>query len=522
MAITVIETPKSYNPIYNDNVVILSSNLTSNPKFKFVIDVELQEGATFFNLGRFKCPVIGDLATGTFRGFFNLKELLSSSPYFASKDITIFDKKSWPVRVTPGEEYAASPTAAPVYYPASGQIFTYVGFNGSLRLKEYIDFVPTDLINTTTIAAASGIGQYALSSYFPKKVLQSTINELTFLTNGGTNTRARVRYYNGATLITSQVLTTPTVNNTDVTVDISYAALTVPSNATRYTVQLERISNGNPLSPEYEYQIGTPCSKFEKVNVYFQNKWGGIDAYVFNMRETVTDQIERNNYKKMDRYIQTYNTYNQASQTYASNIKTTHVLNTDWVTEDEMNWLSELAESNNVTISYDAPLAGSKAGIDFVFSNISEADPGDYYIHNGWYISLVTNFGTLTYTNTNEEIDTIPNVIQGLCFNINNSPIGVYYEATNTSTSTVGSFRLDARFNGANYNIAATPTTACSTSAISCGTTTAFRTGIVTANQQIPVTVDNTTFEFKKSTVDKLFQLQLTVTETPIYNRQTQ
>ena len=77
MAITVIETPKSYNPIYNDNVVILSSNLTSNPKFKFVIDVELQEGATFYNLGRFKTPAITDLATNTVRGFFNLKELLS-------------------------------------------------------------------------------------------------------------------------------------------------------------------------------------------------------------------------------------------------------------------------------------------------------------------------------------------------------------------------------------------------------------------------------------------------------------
>lgn len=521
MAITVIETPKSYNPIYNDNVVILSSNLTSNPKFKFVIDVHLQEGANFLSLGRFKCPVIGDLATNTFRGFFNLKELLSSSFYFASKDIVSLDKKSWPIRITPGEEYAASPTAAPVYYPASGQIFTYVGFNGSLRLKEYIDFVPTDLINTTTIAASSGIGQYALSSYFPKKVLQSTINELSFLTNGGTNTRARVRYYNGATLLTSQVLTTPTVNNTDVTVDISYAALTVPSTATRYTVQLERISNGNPLSPEYEYQIGTPCSKFEKVNVYFQNKWGGIDAYVFNMRETVTDQIERKNYKKMDRYIQTYNTYNQASQAYASNIKTTHVLNTDWVTEDEMNWLSELAESNNVIMAYDGEVTysgGSKAYVELLY---------DGWESEGTTVGNITatvntpfgNFPITVPDGTSYETfadDFIANTVIPL---LNASGLSAYYDFVNIGTASEARVRIIAKNLGTTSNI-----TSVTVSGDVVAENNTPGTNFTTINYptQIPVTVDNTTFEFKKSTVDKLFQLQLTVTETPIYNRQTQ
>jgi len=521
MAITVIETPKSYNPIYNDNVVLLSSNLTSNPKFKFVIDVELQEGAFFLSLGRFKCPAISDLATNTTRGYFNLKELLSSSFFFATKDITTLDKKSWPIRITPGEEYAASPTAAPVYYPASGQAFTYVGFNGSLRLKEYIDFVPTDLINTTTIAASSGIGQYALSSYFPKKVLPSTINELTFLTNGGTNTRARVRYYNGATLITSQVLTTPTANNTDVTVDISYAALTVPSTATRYTVQLERISNGNPLSPEYEYQIGTPCSKFEKVNVYFQNKWGGIDAYVFNMRETVTDQIERNNYKKMDRYIQTYNTYNQASQTYASNIKTTHVLNTDWVTEDEMNWLSELAESNNVIMSYDGTVTysgGSNAYVELFF---------DEWSSNGNVVGNITAtfntpFGTFpitipdgtpydTFGDGFIDIEVIP-LLQA-------SGLSAYYDFVTLGGASEARVRIIAKNLGTGSNI-----TSVTVSGDVVAENNTPGTNFTTINYptQIPVTVDNTTFEFKKSTVDKLFQLQLTVTETPIYNRQTQ
>ena len=520
MAITVIETPKSYNPIYNDNVVILSSNLTSNPKFKFVIDVHLQEGANFLSLGRFKCPVIGDLATGTFRGIFNLKELLSSSFYFASKDITVFDKKSWPVRVTPGEEYASSPTAAPVYYPASGQVFTYVGFNGSLRLKEYIDFVPADLIDVPLISTVARIAQYALSSYFPKKVLPSTISELTFLTNGGTNTRARVRYYNGNVLLGSEVLTTPTANNTDVTINLSYATLNIPSLATRYTVCLERINNGNALSPEYEYQIGTPCSKFEKVNVYFQNKWGGIDAYVFNMRETVTDQIERSNYKKMDRYIQTYNTYNQASQTYASNIKTTHVLNTDWVTEDEMNWLSELAESNNVIMTYDEVefVGGSKAFIELIYTGWTS----DGAVSENIEATINTPYGNFTvviYDGESYETfayDFITNVVIPA---LEASGLGEFYDFENIASIGEARVKIISKVVGPSSNISSVTL---SGDVDADNNTPGVNYTSVIFPTQIPVTVDNTTFEFKKSTVDKLFQLQLTVTETPIYNRQTQ
>lgn len=519
MAITVIETPKSYNPIYNDNVVLLSSNLTSNPKFKFVIDVELQEGATFVYLGRFKSPAIYDLATNATRGYFNLKELLSSSFFFATKDITIFDKKSYPIRVTPGEEYAASPTAAPVYYPASGQIFTYVGFNGSLRLKEYTDFVPSDLVDPTIIAASSGIAQYPLTTYrLPKKVLKSTINELTFLTNGGTNTRAVASYYNTGGLISTQTISLTTVNNTDVTVDASYSTLAVPPTATKIGIRLERISNGNWLSDQYEYDIVDACSKFDKVNVYFQNKWGGMDAFVFNMRETVTDQIERKNYQKMDRYIQTYNAYNQASQTYASTIKTTHLLNTDWVTEAEMNWLSELAESNNVLISYnDEYIEGTRSHFTL---RITKSQNDLWEILNSQTLAA-TKSGPVSLTLTLNP-DTV----------IYDTALDLYvaYESVIASSNWATYFDIDssgvdlenivlvftAKAKGTSYNLTSITD---GDQMIVTGYTDGSNETLPTL---IPVTVDNNSFEWKKSTVDKLFQLELRATETSLYNRQTQ
>lgn len=520
MAITVIETPKSYNPIYNDNVVLLSSNLTSNPKFKFVIDVELQEGATFVYLGRFKCPAIYDLATNTTRGYFNLKQLLSSSFFFATKDITIFDKKSYPVRVTPGEEYAASPTSAPAYYPASGQVFTYVGFNGSLRLKEYIDFVPSDLVDPTVIAASSGIAQYPLTTYrLPKKVLKSTISELTFLTNGGTNTRAVASYYINNALITTQTIALTTANNTDVTVDASYSTLNVPPTTNKIGIRLERISNGEWLSNQYEYDIVDACSKFDKVNVYFQNKWGGMDAFVFNMRETVTDQIERKNYQKMDRYIQTYNAYNQASQTYASTIKTTHVLNTDWVTEAEMNWLSELAESNNVLISYNSEyIEGTRAQFTLT---ITKSQNDEWEILNSQTLAA-TKSGPVSLTLTIPGGSPIYSFADDLYFAEVEPVIAAsnWYTYFDLDASGVDADNIvlvfTAKAKGTSYNL----------TSITDGdqmTVTGYTDGTnETLPTLIPVTVDNNSFEWKKSTVDKLFQLELRATETSLYNRQTQ
>jgi hypothetical protein len=520
MAITVVETPKSYNPIYNDNVVLLSSNLTSNPKFKFVLDVELQEGATFISLGRFKCPAISDIQTGTIRGYFNLSQLLSSSIFFSTKDVTIFDKKSYPVRVTPGEEYAASPTAAPVYYPASGQVFTYVGFNGSLRLKEYIDFVPSDLIDPTIIAASSGIAQYPLTTYrLPRKVLKSTISELTFLTNGGTNTRAIASYYINNALITTQTISLTTVNNTDVTIDASYSTLAVPPTTDKIGIRIERISNGEWLSNQYEYDIVDACSKFDKVNVYFQNKWGGMDAFVFNMRETVTDQIERKNYQKMDRYIQTYNAYNQASQTYASTIKTTHLLNTDWVTEAEMNWLSELAESNNVLISYnDEYIEGTRAQFTLT---ITKSQNDEWEIFNSQTLAA-TKSGPVSLTLTLTGGGPTYSFADDLYYAEIEPVIGASNWATyfDIDASGVDANNIvlvfTAKAKGTSYNL----------TSITDGdqmTVTGYTDGTnETLPTLIPVTVDNNSFEWKKSTVDKLFQLELRATETSLYNRQTQ
>jgi hypothetical protein len=522
MAITIVEQPQTYTPLYNDIVAVISSNKTTEAKFKFCLDVKVNiEGLGLTTLGRLKTPVVYNQLTGASVGFFNVKELLQGSNFFATKNNYVFHDISHPIQLVPGEEYASAITSAPVYYAATGQTMNTTVFNGALRLKEYIDFVPTDLINTTTIAASSGIGQYPLTTFVsPRKILQSSVVELSFLCNGGTNTKAVVTYYNGSTSLGTQDISVTTANKTDITVDVSPSVLTIPLTTTKYTVQLKRISNGNALSDAYTYEFDTECTKFDKVNVYFQNKWGGYDNSIFAMRETKTDSIDRKTYEKPDRYVATYNYYNLSQTTYSSKISTQHILNTNWVDEPTMNWLSELVESNSVLMSYNDELevsAGVKASIDVRFDDwntegTSATTDGRSFVTPLGSLSFSIPSGTFYETYADDWISAV--VIPAL----EASGLNTNYDFINVGDASTATVRITAKNYGSSYSFT-------SNSAIGATTALNLVAGVddtYTLPTLLPVKVDTQNFVWKKQEVDKLFQLQLTVTETPTLERQYQ
>ena len=523
MAITIIEQPQSYTPIYNDMVVLTSSNLTSNPKFLFGLDVDLilenSIAPIVVPLGRLKSPAVFDQSQVGYpkRGFFNVKELLKYIPLINTKGNTLFSDISHLIRLTPGEEYAASASGVATYYPSSANV-EYVGFNGALRLDEFRQFVPTDLINTTTIAASSGIGQYIMSSYTqPKDILKSTLNELTFLCNGGTNTRALITYFNGNALISTQIVAVTTANKTDLTVNASFNSLAVPTNATKYTVALERISNGNDLSSTYTYNLIDACSKYPTLNVYFQNKWGAYDSFIFNKKSTKNDSINRKTYQKQDRYINTYNSYDPAIRTYDSEIKTKHTLRTDWITEDQLNWLSELVESNNVQFSYDSEFVlGTFASFNL---RITQSQGGLWEILNSQTLSA-TKSGPVSLTVTlaggspfyDFADDLYTNEIEAVLLASN---WATYFDIDSSGVDATNILlKFTAKAKGAIYNL----------TSFADGdqmTVSNYVNGITEVMPTlIPVTIDDTSFEFKTRDNDKLFQLTINATETSVYNRQ--
>ena len=527
MAITIIEQPQSHTPIYNDMVVLTSSNLTANPKFLFGLDVYVTlEGFGDSYLGRLKSPAVTNLYSPSLdvRGFFNIKEFMKSSGYFATKNNYWLADISHRIKLIPGEEYAASASGAATYYPSSANI-QYVGFNGALRLDEFRQFVPTDLINTTTIAASSGIGQYIMSSYTqPKDILKSTINELTFLCNGGTNTRAVFSYYINNALISTQTITQTTANRTDLTVNGSYNALAVPSNANKIGIRLERISNGQWLTNQYEYNLVEACSKYPTLNVYFQNKWGAYDSFIFNKKSTKNDSINRKTYQKQDRYINTYNSYDPAIRTYDSEIKTKHTLRTDWITEDQLNWLSELVESNNVQFSYDSEfILGRKAEVTITVAE----NPAGRWFFNPYGQEMTATMGAVSLSAIFPASSVTQYDVPQDFFDDKIKPVilasnwATYFDIDESGITDVAIvFKMVAKQKGTAFNL----TSPYAGSGGIVGSQMAASNNITGITEVmptlIPITIDDTSFEFKTKDNDKLFQLTINATETSVYNRQ--
>ena len=526
MAVTIIEQPQSHTPIYNDQVFVLQGPLFAPPKYIICLDVSIVlEGSSETYLGRLKSPTVISYQApraGLYT-YFNLKELIKNLIFFGTKSNFLAGDISHLIKVVPGEEYAASPSGAATYYPSSANI-QYVGFNGALRLDEFRQFVPTDLINTTTIAASSGIGQYIMSSYTqPKNILKSTINELTFLCNGGTNTGARVRYYNGSTQISSVLMSLSITNRTDLTVNASYNSLAVPPTTTKISVTLERLSNGNWLSNEYFYNLVEACSKYPTLNVYFQNKWGAYDSFIFNKKSTKRDSINRKTYQKQDRYINTYNSYDPAIRTYDSEIKTRHTLSTDWVTEEEMTWLSELVESNNVQFSYDSEfILGRKAEVTITVTPppMSEwaFDPySQTMTATMGAINLVANFPVSTAFYTFAD-DFYFAEIKPVLVASNWNTYFDFDESGVTAEAIV--FKMVAKTKGAGSTL-----TSVSTGSGGSVGSQIFHSNNITGITEvlpttIPIQIEDTSFEFKTRDNDKLFQLTINAVETSVYNRQ--
>ena len=357
-----------------------------------------------------------------------------------------------------------------------------------------------------------------MSSYTqPKDILKSTLNELTFLCNGGTNTRALITYYNGNALISTQIVAVTTANKTDLTVNASFNSLAVPTNATKYTVALERISNGNDLSSTYTYNLLDACSKYPTLNVYFQNKWGAYDSFIFNKKSTKNDSINRKTYQKQDRYINTYNSYDPAIRTYDSEIKTKHTLRTDWITEDQLNWLSELVESNNVQFSYDSEFVlGTFASFNL---RITQSQGGLWEILNSQTLSA-TKSGPVSLTVTlaggspfyDFADDLYTNEIEAVLLASN---WATYFDIDSSGVDATNILlKFTAKAKGATYNL----------TSFADGDQMTVTNYVNGTNEimptLIPITIEDTSFEFKTKDNDKLFQLTINATETSVYNRQ--
>jgi hypothetical protein len=177
-----------------------------------------------------------------------------------------------------------------------------------------------------------------------------------------------------------------------------------------------------------------------------------------------------------------------------------------------------------VQFSYDSNYGGgSPASFEMrVYKNSSS---GEWEFQNVQELSAVMGGNILMYTANPIDFYATPQAFYAneVLVDLQASDFAPYFNFSATYGFTDPTFgpyfivKFTAKQNGVGYNL--------SSLNIYTSDQISFQNNISGVNNTanlIPVTIDDTSFEFKTRDNDKLFQLTLNVTETSVYNRQNQ
>lgn len=512
---------QNITPAYNDQIILLSQP-TSGELFnhRYLIKTSMLNQSGFRtdeivlrSIG-VSLPENGYAETA----YFNLKQLTSSNEYLSS--IKGYPNSPfWQVDFYAGEEYATSANEPVTQH--YGELQSYFVINGALNLNEFIDW---DYEYFDADDTGSGERLRALTGHQGSRtVMRSTVNELMFFdTQSDEADRGVVKYYNGANYLTSANCATG-INGLLFLVN---DPLSTPAEATRYTMNTYRSSQGPGVanSPVYEFNISTGACRYTPVTVYFQNRYGMMDNFLFTMKGNRSDIIQRNTFKQLTRYM---GDNERGTMAYSSNINRRHLLNTDWISESEMNELMrDLAESNLVSIDYTNEVEGGvKASIQFKFENIPSAGINTYKIDAGFSMAFYTTAENVAYTAALDSpaYADIDDLMAWLASEILDSTIGnLFGVAITGSTSTIGMLTFEALTAGVSktINMAVAPMPDGEVT----HATGYFYNNIpgqsFTGTNLIKCIPNTTDFQFKKKENENLFQLQIELMESNDFERQ--
>jgi hypothetical protein len=337
VALSITQQPNQYAPAYNDtNFVITESSggIYTKDNFKFI--AEVKQSTT--SLAKLKAPIYYG---STNKGVFNIGRILEN---YVSYDWNYNDSLAsgctnsiMDYKVEFGYEYSATATGSVVEYTnltsATGSVW-----NASLS--------EIDLVNYTGQYTMDGDGLF-LTPFRNKRIYRNQKDWLYAIRN--TATSAVVTYSDAST----QTLTLPVSNVVRIP---SGSQLTIPSGATYYDIVLK--NGGTTLSETYRVTIIDECSKYDTTDLFFLNSLGGFDSFRFNKVRRDTYDIQRKQFKSNPYTLGAsygYQTSSFKSKTYDTNLTHKVKMFSNWITEEQSQWLLDLV-SSPVVFAYDGTL----------------------------------------------------------------------------------------------------------------------------------------------------------------------
>lgn len=136
-----------------------------------------------------------------------------------------------------------------------------------------------------------------------------------------------------------------------------------PDDVEYLSVHIVATSSSTILSEYRYYKYDRECTIYEPIEFMFLNKLGGFDYWTFTQDSKEIHSISRNEYKKEINWGEVTNGGAgigfRGRKVMSGNVEKTFTANTNWISETEYDFLSELVESPEVYIMKNYAPSGS-------------------------------------------------------------------------------------------------------------------------------------------------------------------
>ena len=358
MAVTIITTPKDYAPIYNEMVFTASSTNSGNTNFGYLVDIYINGSVT--KAARLRIPPDTN-------GYctVDIHRVLEATLTYDLFDITNTagsvdcDNMSLDYVVKFGEEYGTTV----VQYPDLTVDSTRYAINASLGRNEFIDYSDTDYVMGSTTSKFltnspsdlyTSINDFGAMYFNGSGTLPSTVTMVTF-----DSTMSIIASYKANLVGTSDI---QYIASNPASINLltlaSGSQPVIDSSVYAYGIYLDTL--GSVKSEIKTFYIRESC-KNELNRLIFLNRLGGFDSFNFYGASQDMTDVEKKMYKKNPTRIDgsgnyTYSKADREKEQYYTKSSDKRKLVSDWITEEESNWLLELIESPVIYLQEDGEL----------------------------------------------------------------------------------------------------------------------------------------------------------------------
>jgi hypothetical protein len=351
MAINILANPKDFAPVYNKMEYLIESTNSGEPNYAYLVDIYINGSGT--KTVRLRIPARPD-NYGKVDIHRVLESALTSNVGSPTGDAGTYSaaNSSLTYIVEFGEEYGTTV----VQYPNEETDISRKAFNASLEKRPFINWDVTEYeLNGVTKKFLTNMPdnhKVSLNShgwlYFIESNPLAIISVITFDSSGATINAFKI----DASTTSADIQFTPSspasLNNIDNTNILLGAQPIITSDVAYYEIYA---GDPNEVSETRTFVLEESC-KYNTNTLIFQNNLGAFDSFTFYLGDMSMTEIERKDMKvNVDTVVGTdivYSMNEREKVTYYTKKSETIKLMSDWITEEESNWLLELMSSPEI------------------------------------------------------------------------------------------------------------------------------------------------------------------------------